>query len=306
MARSKSKTRIYAEAIPTFTLLSALRCLPWAWSEAILTGLARLLFLFIPKRRRLAKEHLSLCFPAMTAAQRDQTARQSVDYLAKGLNVFIRMETSAVVDDHLKVKVEGLHHLETALAKNRGILVFTAHYGCWEMSLANSLQFYPKIAAIYRPLDNPLIDHAVARVRTANGARVIPRRQALRQGLPWLRDKGILAVIVDQNFPAGGVYVDFFGRLAATTPIVSILSQRTGAPVLPIHSRWVGDTLHILWGEPLAPSALTNPKDACADDTQRMTKVVEEWIREDPAQWLWLHNRWKKRPDENSWVWNPK
>jgi KDO2-lipid IV(A) lauroyltransferase len=305
MARKKSRLLTYTEAVPVLGLLSLFKRFPVLVAETIIKGCLEILFTLLPKRRQIIYTNLKLCFPEWTEQKRRLVAKQSIQHLARGITAFIHMEDALRETSLTHVDMEGTEHVEAALKKGKGLIAFNAHYGCWEMSSAATMKKYPKVAGIYRPLDNPVLDEAVRRIRCSSFGTLIPRRQALKQGLPWLRNNGILGIIVDQNFPAGGVYVDFFGRLAATTPIVSILSQRTGATVLPVHSKWVGDRLKIIWEAPLPPSTYTDPKEACADDTQRMTKVVERWISEDPTQWLWMHNRWKKRPDADSWVWDP-
>jgi len=274
MARSKTSFRVYAEALPVLALLRALKGVPPPWAERLIALFLRFIFACLPSRRKITQRNIQRCFPDWTAAQRAALEKKSVQHLARGMAAFIHMEEELRKPALENVRVEGEHHLKEALAKGRGVIAFNAHYGCWEMSSAATMKAYPQITAgIYRPLDNPMLDEEVRRIRCASFGHLIPRRQALRESIPWLRKNGILGIIVDQNFAAGGVYVDFFGHLAATTPIVSILSQRTGAAVLPVHSRWESDHLKIIWEAPLQPSTYPDPKDACADDTQRMTQA---------------------------------
>jgi KDO2-lipid IV(A) lauroyltransferase len=168
--------------------------------------------------------------------------------------------------------------------------------GCWEIMSSYVMHQGIDVAAVYRPLDNPKIDALVTHLRCSAGGFMIDRRKVIREGLRFLRANGLLGVLIDQNFAGGGVFVDFFGRLAATTPLVSILARRTGSVVLPMHNWWEGDVLHLKWDPPFELSRRPDTDAAIAEDTQRMTTVVEGWIREKPGQWLWLHNRWKRQP----------
>jgi KDO2-lipid IV(A) lauroyltransferase len=111
-----------------------------------------------------------------------------------------------------------------------------------------------------------------------------------------MKQNGVLGILVDQNFAAEGVFVNFLGKLASTTPLVSILARRTGAIVLPVHNHWDGRHLRIIWEKPMPLSREADVKRAIQEDTQTMTDYVERWIREDPGQWLWMHNRWKRQP----------
>ena len=121
--------------------------------------------------------------------------------------------------------------------------------------------------------------------------------RAFQEGAQLLRSNGILGILVDQNFYKGGVFVDFFGRPAASSTLVPILARRTQCTVLPMHNLWKNGKLKIICEAPLVLNTDSDKSQAIASDTQAIARKVEEWIREDPAQWLWLHNRWKRRPN---------
>lgn len=127
--------------------------------------------------------------------------------------------------------------------------------------------------------DNPRIDAYIKHLRSSAGGTMIERRNVLKESMRLLKRNQLIGFLVDQNFAAGGVFVDFFGRLAATTPILSVLARRTGATILHTHNRWVGNSMKIYWGE--VPPLSTNPNTdmAIAEDTYVMTKIVEGWIR---------------------------
>src|SRR4029077_1781674 len=136
----------------------------------------------------------------------------------------------------------------------------------------------------------------VNRIRSVGTGLFIPKRDVLKQGIRILKKNGILGIITDQNFAPGGVFVPFLGRLAATTPIVPILARRTGAAIVPVHCEWQGRKTVIHVEPPIALSQNAHPEEAIAEDTLRISEVMERWIRRDPANWLWLHNRWKRQP----------
>jgi len=248
------------------------------------------------------RTNIALAFPKLTAREQRKIAEESLDNLAKGLSIFVHMPSLLDQPDLPWLHYGGSEHLAQALSHGRGVIAFNAHFGCWEISSSYVMRRGKDVAALYRPLDNPKIDALVARQRCAGGGFMMDRRRVIREGLPLLRRNGVLGIMVDQNFAGGGVFVDFFGRLAATTPIVSILSRRTGAVVLPMHSWWDKNDLFLRWDPPFELSRDPDADNAIAEDTQRMTRVVEGWIRERPGQWLWLHNRWKKRPQEGDLV----
>src|SRR5262249_40193057 len=125
-------------------------------------------------------------------------------------------------------------------------ICFNAHMGCWEASAAYVTTLYPRVAFVVRPLDNPRLEELILAQRGFAGADVIASHDIFKRGLKLLRLNGILGILIDQNLHKGGVFVNFFGRLAATTNVVSVLARRTGAVVLPLHSRWRNGRIQIL------------------------------------------------------------
>jgi KDO2-lipid IV(A) lauroyltransferase len=242
------------------------------------------------------KESLCRSFPDKSPSEIQTITQESLARLAKGIAVFSRLPDIA---DHLEpewVTCEGSHYLIQALKKGRGVLTPSAHFGCWELLATYLMRFAPGGAAVARPLDNPKLDHLVNEIRSVGTGLFIPKRDVLKQGIRVLKKNGILGILMDQNFAPGGVFVPFLGRLAATTPIVPILARRTGAAVVPVHCQWHGRKTIIHVEPPLVPSKNPDAEEAIAEDTMRISEVMERWIRKDPANWLWLHNRWKKQP----------
>ena len=295
MARSKSTFVINIEYYLVRGLATLLGLLPERWAQSLAYVTLRCVLFFIPKRRELMRSNIARAFPDLRSRQHKAIARESLANLARGTAMFVRMPQILSRKDPPWLHIEGVTYLEKALQAGKGALPITAHYGFWELMSSWTLKSYPKVAAVYRPLDNPRIDTFVKEIRCSGGGSMMDRRDVLRQALRWLKQNGVLGFLIDQNFAAGGVFVNFFGRPAATTPAISILARRTGAAILPVHNRWEGKTLRIIWEKPLVLSRHTDPERAVAEDTQAMTSIVERWVREEPGQWLWLHNRWKRQ-----------
>ncbi|MFA5976361.1 MAG: lysophospholipid acyltransferase family protein [Elusimicrobiota bacterium] len=301
MARSKSSFQIGLEYYPVKAIFQLIAALPSCWAEVLCHRMLRLLLFFLRKRRSLVDGNIAASFPDLSLLERQHLLDNSLGYLAKGITVFVRIPRWKNLNPPWLIP-HNPHYLEEALARGQGVLCFTAHFGCWEMMANDVLKRFPHVAIAYRSLDNPRLDRLVADVRSSRGGFLIPRQHLLRQGIRLLKANGILGILIDQNYAPGGVFVDFFGRLAATVPVTSILARRTGATVLPVHNRWIGEELHIFWEAPFELSTQTDSRQAVAEDTAVMTQTVERWVREDPAQWLWLHNRWKRQPKEGEQI----
>lgn len=195
------------------------------------------------------------------------------------------------------LRVEGLDNARDALAKGRGILVFSAHFGHWEAgAYAMGLLDIP-FAVIARPLDNPSLDARLLALRRGSGNTVIMKRSAVRETLRALSKGSGVAILIDQDAGAEGVFVPYFGRAASTTPTLALLALRTEAPIIPVFARVAADGTISVHIEAEVPADSTGDREAdVIRVTAACTAIVERWVREAPEQWLWMHRRFKTRP----------
>lgn len=203
-----------------------------------------------------------------------------------------------------RITIEGWEHLERAHAQGRGVLLYSAHIGNWELGAQQQALRGIPTDFIARPLDNPWIDEAFARWREQAGNRVVVKRGALRQALKTLRAGRALAILIDQHqrIPPR-LFVPFFARLAATTPTLGVLAVRTGAPVVPVVTIPHPDGRYTMRYEPPLEIPDRGDDESRADAvTLAATRTLERWIREHPASWLWLHDRWKSTPEPDERV----
>ena len=165
--------------------------------------------------------------------------------------------------------------------------------------MAHGWLFGP-IGVIARPLDNPALDDRLCDVRRRPGNTVIYKKRALPQVLRLLRENRAVAILIDQNVQAGdGVFVDYFGRQAATTTVAAALAMKTGCALVPTHTELGEDGRYALVYDPPIEVVATGDRDAdIARVTQQLTSAIEGWVRRRPEQWLWLHRRWKTQPGD--------
>lgn len=262
--------------------------------------LGDILWIALPRRRRVALDNLRHAFPAMSERERRRIARRSCQHL--GL-VFV--ELCAVLARPLdaalaRLTLEGTEHLERAVAAHGRAVLVTAHLGNWEMlSVAARLTPWP-LAVVVRPLDASWLNRLAERLRSKAGVELIDKRQALRPVLRALSEGRLVGILLDQNASRReGVFVPFFGRPASTSRSVAVLALRTRTPVVPIFARREPDGRHrIAIHPPLDPPPRGSGETAVAELTARCTAAIEAAIRESPDQWLWIHGRWRTRPPE--------
>jgi KDO2-lipid IV(A) lauroyltransferase len=195
------------------------------------------------------------------------------------------------------VEFEGEDRVVQAHAQGRGVLLFTGHFGFWEINaLVHALKIKP-MAVLARPLDNPLLHDLLESVRCSTGNSVIYRRGALRRVLRALGGNQAVALLIDQHIAsADAVYVDFFNRPAATTSALAALAFRTGAPVIPVFALPLpGGRFRMVYEHAVDPPE-EEGEDAIRAFTQRCTDVLEMYVRRYPDLWLWMHRRWREAP----------
>jgi len=193
-----------------------------------------------------------------------------------------------------RLDVIGREHVEAAMARGKGAIFVTGHLGNWEViGLAHGWTFGP-LAVVARALDNPALDRRMCAFRAMAGNRVIYKRDALREVLRTLHAGQAVAILIDQNVQEkDGIFVDFFGRPAATTSALAALALRTGAVVVPVFALPLpGGRFRMVYEHPVEPPPSDDP-DAIREFTQRCTDVLEMYVRRYPELWLWMHRRWR-------------
>jgi KDO2-lipid IV(A) lauroyltransferase len=289
-------------------LLAGLGLLPRRLAVGIGRMLGQTTYRVSRTLRRTGERNLELAFPALSRPERVRILRGCFISLGRQLGEFSHF--SKLNTDNLRslVECEGLENLDAARASGRGAILFTAHLGAWELSsVALSVLGYP-VSFLVRRLDNPKIERLLEQARTRFGNRTMDKRGAMRPMLRTLKAGGTLGLLVDVNMLAHeGIFVDFFGTPASTTFDLAKLALRIKAPVMPVFAPWEERrqrfVLHI--GAPLNIEYTGDEDEDVLRFTSLFTRVIEDYIRLYPDQWLWIHKRWRTRPAGESDLYKP-
>jgi len=282
----------------TDIILAGFRVIPTPLRKALFIGISRMFHHLIPRQRLIATYNLRRAFPEKSEAEIlgiVQNVYRNMGIVAAEFFDIPRLTKENIA---AQVEAEGVENCEKALAKGRGLLLFSAHFGNWELEAAAAALLIKPAVVIYRPLDSPLLDHLILRVRSATGNIPLAKDHAMRPMLRTLKQNGILGILIDQNMAwYEGVFVDYFGRPACTTDGLALLALHTEAPVLPAYMVRLADGRYRLVFGPEVEVIRTGDRDAdVLTNTQRFTKVIEQIVRRYPDQWLWVHQRWKTQP----------
>lgn len=280
-------------------VLKGLGLLPRWVARLLGRGIGFLVYVLHRRLRRVGRFNLELALPELSQKERRRLLRATFRHLGWLLAEFSQFPKYNRENIERVVVYDGFENFREAARQGHGVLFLTAHFGPWELSsFAHALYGYP-VRFLVRPLDNPLVDALINHYRCLNGNVAIDKKGSVRPILETLRAGDTVGILIDQNTTLeDGVFVDFFGIPACTTSGLARLALKTEAPVVPGFILW--DTRlkkYRLRFEP--PVTLTRTGDAERDlleNTARFTRIIEEFVRRHPEQWLWVHRRWKTRP----------
>lgn len=185
--------------------------------------------------------------------------------------------------------------VESALARNRGIIFMTGHFGNWELlAVATMLHLNMSGIIIVKKQRNHFVDKMINELRTKYTNRVVYMKESVREIIKTLDDNGVVAMIADQSAPRDSVYVPFFGRSVATYAGPAYFALRTGAPIVMGFSiRRPDDRYDVVFEEVGADDLRDAGNENIKVLTARHAALLEKYIRKYPDHWLWQHKRWK-------------
>lgn len=246
------------------------------------------------KHRNIAKDNLRRSFPDWTEAQVDRTARGVWVHFGGVMFDLVRILARGPATVDALVTIEGREHAELAHRSPHGVVIITGHFGNWETHGIVHAKHFGSIGVIARPLDNPRLNAAMTALRESAGNEVIEKEHAMIRSMRRLKAAQGVAFVVDQNVQEKeGIFVNFFGREACTTPFAARLALKTGAMVLPCRAVMTADLRYrVIYDPPIDPSTFGTGDEAVHNLTQAMMNTTEGWIRANPDQWLWMHRRW--------------
>ncbi|MEN6624641.1 MAG: lysophospholipid acyltransferase family protein [Candidatus Sumerlaeia bacterium] len=276
--------------------------LPLSWLPGLGRMAGRVAWACAVGARRLAEEQMLEAGVARDAAEARRLSRRVFESLA--MNALEWMHSTGWPDslfaERVRMDTEPVRRL---LAEGRGLICVTGHIGNWEV-MFRAARIYHGFTqyVVMAPQRNDAVNRWLVAQRERGGDKMVSSQDGALPIVRLLRRGEMMGMLGDQDSArVSGIFVNFFGRPAYTPAGIGMLAHMCNTPILPTAGyRTTDDNRHVLvYGEPIRPDPAL---DAAADAlrlTQAYTAWLEERIREHPEQWVWIHNRWKRKPGRN-------
>src|SRR5271166_3340122 len=290
--------RYRLQYMPVVLLVRLIGALPRPMARGIGILIGSLVYHLHLRLRRVGMRNLQLAFPGKTKAERRKILRGVYVSLGRLLGEACLFPTYTAANGSQVAVYQGFENFEAAEKRGKGVLFLTGHFGGWEVgSFFHSLMGHP-MQIVVRPLDNPYVDALVERYRGLHGNTMIGKQEFARGLIAAMRANATVGILMDTNMtPPQGVFVDFFGIPACTASGLARVAQRTGAAVVPAFTIWdpVLRKYRVEFDPALELVRTGNDEADAVANTALFTKVIEDYVRRYPDQWLWVHRRWKTR-----------
>ncbi|TRX51611.1 lipid A biosynthesis lauroyl acyltransferase [Fulvivirga sp. M361] len=301
MAKRSLKKRIKYSLIFAFvkTLIALANFFPRTWVMKFSGRLGRLAFRLMKKPSQITTDNLASVYGSeMSKDEIHNLGKKVFEMIGKNASDIIR---GLSVKDYTSLEkftvIEGQEHLDKAYARGKGVIALTAHYGAFEFTATYlGLKGYQPLV-IGTALKDKRLNKLLVENRTSRGGIAIERGKETVKVIKGLKSGGVLIILIDQDTKVKSEFVDFMGRKASTPIGGTLMALKTGAAVVPMYVSLQADYKQKIRFLPEVELQTTGDMDRdLVVNTQRLTTVTEEIIREDPSQWVWMHRRWKTRP----------
>jgi KDO2-lipid IV(A) lauroyltransferase len=272
--------------------------LPLRAACAVGASIGWLAYVVFGVRRRVSTENVQRALgETPSSGTPSSIARRSYANLGRSLMEYSAFARLSHEEIRALAPIEGLEHFDHALEKGKGAILFTGHFGNWELMGASAVAHGYPINFLVGEQTNHRVDDLMNELRRKQGIGIISRHVALKKVLRALKDNQMVALLADQDARKAGVFVDFLGAPASTARGPAMFAIKQGCPIISgfIHRTPAGSHVGTLY-PPLYADASLEGEDAVRDLTQRFTDQLADAIRGWPAEYFWAHRRWKTKP----------
>jgi KDO2-lipid IV(A) lauroyltransferase len=258
------------------------------------TRLGALAGLVLRGRHRLALRNLRYVYPGRPERELRRIANDCWRHFGREALISIQMQNLSLEEVAARCPFVNAHVLEEAIARGKGTVLISAHWGGWEVAGLALMSMVKNVRTVARPLDNELLERELQQIRERTGAEVVDRRKAARVLLRGLAENAVAVLLPDQAvLPREGVLAPFLGHPAWTTPAPAKMALRAGATI--VFGFCIPDGLRhrLEFEEPIRADLLTEAERDPNELTNRINEIISRRVHARPDLWLWMHDRWK-------------
>ncbi|MDQ2656077.1 MAG: lysophospholipid acyltransferase family protein [Bacteroidota bacterium] len=302
-----SSLKAFRRSIRYGVIYRALRSMIWMsallprkmWLN-ICGGLGSLAWYFARETRALTLRHLRMAYPEKTDTEIKRMGKRNFKMLGMNAGDILR---SSRIEDLAQLETflftHGLENYTRAHARGKGVIFLTCHLGAFDLQITNMAMRGLNPNIIGTPLKDKRLNDLLWNYRNLHGAIPIARGKETFRMIKVLKSGGSVALLIDQDTRVKTVFVDFFGMQAATPVGATILALKTGAAIVPTYIYLGEDYLQHMHLLPEIPMTVTGDEEEdVRQNTQVLTNFIERVIRQHPDQWVWMHERWKTKPEQ--------
>lgn len=274
--------------------------LPYHWQMTLGRWLGSLFYYAGRRRRRIAEINIALCFPELSPAEQQKQVYKHFQSLGMGLFEHFYAWGAAERDIQRMTEIVGFQHFVTAREQGKGIIMLSAHLNSLEIGGRVLTSLCQDVHAVYRPHENPVMESLFQDARMKWAEKAIPREN-VRDMVRALKAKKLLWFAIDQNFGhKNSVFAEFFGIPAATNTSVARLAEMSNAIIVPFFTKRIQEdnTNRIYYKVIFMPHLINFPTGNNYQDACTVNQLIEQIVRDVPEQYLWVHRRFKDRPND--------
>lgn len=274
-----------------------LRWMPYSWIHRLAKPIGRIAFYTLTKYRKTTLSNLALAKSlALNNEEVIEIAKQSFENLVINCLEYAKLGVDRNISS--MVQWENIQTAEELHAKGKGIIFFCAHQANWEVLFLYGTTRM-KGVAIGKETKNKRLYRWILSIRQKHGGKIIPVKNALREGLKALKQGSFLGIVGDQGMPASGFTSPFLGRPAWTSTAPALLAYKTNCPIIFTQIKRVNGTYQMLNSDPIWPDLNKPLEHEIVHMMDKTLTLLQASIKQNPSQWLWQHNRWKQQTPRN-------
>lgn len=299
------KIKFYIEYILFASLQSLISNLPEKVAYSLGVFIGKIYFQVDKKHRIIARENIEKSNIVADSDTIDRIIRSTYHNLTLNFVEFIRTANNDEEWFLKHIKIEGEEKLKAALATGKGVIMLMCHFGNWEL-MPHFMSYWAKknnveksLYAVARPMKNPHTEKIVYNLRASASVKFLPKKNVILHLIAVLRENQIIGILGDQNSGKEGLFMDFLGQEASVNPSPVIMAMKTNAVILPFFTIREDSFNHkMIFEDHLEIEKTGDFQLDVYRNLERCTAIIEKYVHKYPAQWLWLHRRWKTKKQD--------